>query len=321
MYNVFDLITLIYDDSFEDQLLDIDLNPTANMPKKPELIPKIIHQTYKDTNIPEKWKPSQLKCQEFNPDYQYIMWTDDMARDFISEEYPWFLKTFDSYKYNIQRADVIRYFALIHYGGIYIDLDVACSRSLDPLLTVPAFVRKTLPTGISNDVMGSVPRHPFFLKVVDNLQDYNWNYHIPYVTIMYSTGPLFLSVIWKRYRRWVELPYMAKVRIMFPDDYKKHTRSFFNILQGSSWHLGDAAFIKSLGDHIALTVFCGFLLGFTLLYGEYRLYLWLISGAYKNNFITRLWSKYVVKPNVKRNRKNSNLESYELMSNNNPIEV
>jgi len=40
------------------------------------------------------------------------------------KEYPWFLETFDSYPYNIERADVIRYFALYHFGGIYLDLDL-----------------------------------------------------------------------------------------------------------------------------------------------------------------------------------------------------
>jgi hypothetical protein len=46
-----------------------------------------------------------------------------MARTFIATHYPWFLETFEGYKYPIQRADSIRYFVLYHYGGIYIDLD------------------------------------------------------------------------------------------------------------------------------------------------------------------------------------------------------
>jgi mannosyltransferase OCH1-like enzyme len=46
---------------------------------------------------------------------------------FIKERYPWFLPIFDSYPYNIQRADVIRYFALAYYGGTYLDLDLVKS--------------------------------------------------------------------------------------------------------------------------------------------------------------------------------------------------
>lgn len=51
------------------------------------------------------------------------LWTDKKAREFIANEYPWFLETFDGYPYPIQRADTIRYFVLHHFGGIYIDLD------------------------------------------------------------------------------------------------------------------------------------------------------------------------------------------------------
>jgi mannosyltransferase OCH1-like enzyme len=54
------------------------------------------------------------------------LWTNEKSREFIAAEYPWFLETFDGYKYPIQRADSIRYFVLAHYGGTYIDLDDVC---------------------------------------------------------------------------------------------------------------------------------------------------------------------------------------------------
>lgn len=51
------------------------------------------------------------------------LWTNEKARDFVANEYPWFIETYDGYPYPIMRADAIRYFVLAHYGGIYIDLD------------------------------------------------------------------------------------------------------------------------------------------------------------------------------------------------------
>jgi mannosyltransferase OCH1-like enzyme len=90
----------------------------------PQLIPKIIHQTFKNTSIPEHWTEPVAKCKELHPDYEYMLWTDESARDFIAEHYPLFLPTFDGYPYTIQRADVIRYFILNHYGGVYIDMDL-----------------------------------------------------------------------------------------------------------------------------------------------------------------------------------------------------
>ena len=110
LYLSFDLLTLLHDDTFADALIDYELN--SQKLDKPALIPKIIHQTYKNENIPEIWKPGQQACIDLHEDYQYILWTDEMAREFISEEFPWFLETWDNYPYNIQRADAIRYFAL-----------------------------------------------------------------------------------------------------------------------------------------------------------------------------------------------------------------
>lgn len=269
-YQLFDLITLLYDDSRQYGLLSTELNNSNYLQSQPQLIPKIIHQTYKTNSIPDIWKEGQQSCIDLNPDYQYILWTDEMARDFIAEQYPWFLKTFDDYPYPIERADVIRYFILSHYGGIYIDLDDGCARNLDPLLTVPAFVRKTMPTGISNDIMGSVPNHPFFAKAISMLQRYQRNWLIPYITIMFSTGPLYLSVVWKQYIRWGNPP-SGVVRILMPEDYKLSKDAFFKISKGSSWHKDDAAFLLLMSRHIPISIVCCVLLAILIISSEYAL--------------------------------------------------
>lgn len=290
IYYTFDLLTLCIDDTVKDAILEEDLNPDA--PPKPQLIPKIIHQTYKTEDIPEHWKEGRQKCLDLHPDYKYILWTDEMAYEFIKEEYPWFLDTFENYKYPIERADAIRYFILSHYGGVYIDLDDGCERKLDPLLAFPAFLRKTSPLGVSNDVMGSVPRHPFFLKALKSLKHYDKYWFIPYMTIMGSTGPLFLSVIWKQYKRW-GIPKNGTVRILQPAYYKMHSYSFFSITKGSSWHLDDAKLMKALENHILSCVVTGFIFGFFILYGEFTFYCWLCSKNFSN--LTKNWKLNSIK--------------------------
>lgn len=290
IYYTFDLLTLCIDDTVKDAILEEDLNPDA--PPKPQLIPKIIHQTYKTEDIPEHWKEGRQKCLDLHPDYKYILWTDEMAYEFIKEEYPWFLDTFENYKYPIERADAIRYFILSHYRGVYIDLDDGCERKLDPLLAFPAFLRKTSPLGVSNDVMGSVPRHPFFLKALKSLKHYDKYWFIPYMTIMGSTGPLFLSVIWKQYKRW-RIPKNGTVRILQPAYYKMHSYSFFSITKGSSWHLDDAKLMKALENHILSCVVTGFIFGFFILYGEFTFYCWLCSKNFSN--LTKNWKLNAIK--------------------------
>ena len=261
--SVFTLITLLFEDASADAIHRSELpapNSTLSHPP-PRLIPKIIHQTYINSTIPTRWLAAQQSCIDLHPDYEYILWTDAKSHEFIEREYPWFLETFEEYPYNIQRADAIRYFVLVYYGGVYIDLDDGCQRRLDPLLSYNAWLRRTIPTGISNDAMGATPQHPFFLRVIQHLQNYNRSWFLPYITIMGSTGPLFLSVMWKKYMQnhldegpdWV-----GRIRVLMPDEYSKQPWSFFKIFKGDSWHQGDAKFIFWMGKHWVFLTAGGF---------------------------------------------------------------
>jgi hypothetical protein len=88
-------------------------------------VPKIIHQQWKTNTVPEKFMKWRTKWFELfpEPEYKHMLWTDTNGRELIETHYPWFLKTYDNYKHNINRADAVRYFILHRYGGIYADLD------------------------------------------------------------------------------------------------------------------------------------------------------------------------------------------------------
>ena len=52
-----------------------------------------------------------------HPGYNFTMWTDAVAGDFVAREYPNMIKTWQSYRYTIQKADSIRYMIMYKYGG------------------------------------------------------------------------------------------------------------------------------------------------------------------------------------------------------------
>ncbi|KAI5820071.1 nucleotide-diphospho-sugar transferase [Pyronema omphalodes] len=292
--SVFTLITLLFEDCKADAILSSEIPAPGSelIGKGPQYIPRIIHQTWANESIPEKWQKAQKSCLDLHGDYEYKLWTNEKSRDFIEKEYPWFLETFDNYPYPIMRADAIRYFILSHYGGIYLDLDDGCERRLDPLLSYHAWLRKTVPTGISNDAMGSVPQHPFFLKVISELQRYNRNWQIPYVTVMYNTGPLFLSVIWKQYIKTVSSE-EQRVRILMPDEYGNKPWKFFGVYKGSSWHRDDAKAIFWMGQHWGWVTFAGFALGLSGYAAVYLIYRRLHlkrSGEYRTGAAGTAWS-------------------------------
>jgi hypothetical protein len=46
-------------------------------------VPKILHQTWKSREIPEKWKAAQQSCLSLHPDWEYKLWTDADGLEFI----------------------------------------------------------------------------------------------------------------------------------------------------------------------------------------------------------------------------------------------
>ncbi|EPQ26594.1 uncharacterized protein PFL1_05915 [Pseudozyma flocculosa PF-1] len=239
----------------------------------PEKIPRIIHQTWKDEHLPPRWQAVRDECAAMHPDYEYMLWTDAESRKFIAEHYPWFIPVFDAYPYPIQRADAIRYFVLHHYGGVYMDLDVGCNRRLDPLLRFEVVLPRTRPIGVSNDIMLAQKGHPFMDQVIHNLITFNHQYLTNYPTVMFSTGPMFLSA---SYGLYVDAHGPATpstpsqpsagfsgVRVLPKSLYGKNAKpsdvpdAFFAHFYGSSWHSNDAGFLIFLRDHGRLLMFIG----------------------------------------------------------------
>ncbi|CCO27617.1 Inositol phosphoceramide mannosyltransferase 3 OS=Schizosaccharomyces pombe (strain 972 / ATCC 24843) GN=SPAC17G8,11c PE=1 SV=1 [Rhizoctonia solani AG-1 IB] len=241
---------------------------------KAEVIPRIIHQTWKTETLPERWQAVSKTCRDMMPDYDYMLWTDQASDDFIAEHYSWFLPTFRAYTYPIQRADAIRYFVLHHYGGVYLDLDVGCNRRLDPLLTYPVILPKTIPVGVSNDLMFAAKGHPFMSQTIHALMTFDINYVINYPTVMFSTGPMFLSAQLSLFAS--RNPAIAnQVRVLSKPLYGKNAKpdeaphAFFAHYYGSSWHADDAGFITFLGSHGRLLMILGLAL---LVFGLYRVF-------------------------------------------------
>ena len=143
----------------------------------------------------------------------------------------------------IQKADSLRYFALYHYGGVFLDLDLSCRRSLGPLRQFATTAISATPAGVSNGFMMASARHPFFKQLIHALPRYNINWFHSYLTIMFTGGPMFLS------SEWINFEGDAKdqLRIL---DRRFHrlsgrvTTPLFNHLGASSWHQEDTVVLK-----------------------------------------------------------------------------
>ncbi|GEM06255.1 glycosyltransferase family 32 protein [Rhodotorula toruloides] len=226
-------------------------------------IPKIIHATWKTDILPERWEKVRQGCIDLHPDYEFRLWSDAASRAFIAEHYPWFLSTFDGYTYPIQRADVIRYFVLHKFGGIYMDLDIGCRRNLDPLRYFRVILPQTIPVGVSNDLMFAEPAHPFMDLVIHNLITFDHTYGTNYPTVMFSTGPMFLSAVYGMWPKDTPDGVERQVRVLPRRWYGKNApatemeESYFDHYYGSSWHADDAGFITFLGKFGMALIYAG----------------------------------------------------------------
>ena len=234
-------------------------------------IPKIIHQTYKTTELPEHWKESYTSWKALETQgWEYKFWTDISMREFIATEYNWFLEHYDQYPKPINRVDVWRYFALYHYGGLYVDLDIVCKPRefllYFNLLETEEVVLPQTKSGngvegqnLSNCMMLSQPHSNFWIHLWHLLKD---PYRVTpykatvgtmssYYNVLFITGPGIVSDAYHTYPQRDQI-YLLPAQLCQPlDDSipKPHDtrQSIVKIIDGSSWHEPSVNFWKSFG--------------------------------------------------------------------------
>ena len=173
-------------------------------------IPKIIHQTWKDEDLPEHFKILSDTWKDLHPDWEYILWTDEMNRNLIKENYPDFLSIYDNYSKPIQKVDAARCFILLKYGGLYVDLDFECFRNIESLLSEHKCVIGKEPKEhcdihdknliLSNAFMASEPDNSFINAIVNEFyKPINVTNHANNM-VLESTGPFMLTRVYNSFR-------------------------------------------------------------------------------------------------------------------------
>lgn len=175
------------------------------------MIPQVIHQTWKSTDVPKHFAMLAETWQEHHPEWTYKLWTDKANRDFIGDYWPDFVTQYDNYSSTIQRVDAVRYLTLLKFGGLYVDIDFECLRSIEPLLQGKECVFGIEPKEhaqrfakdqiICNAFMASVPEHDFFTSIYENLIDVKLKSHNTVLDILESTGPFLLSKAYDEYQQ------------------------------------------------------------------------------------------------------------------------
>ncbi|WP_336801276.1 glycosyltransferase [Kaistia sp. MMO-174] len=146
------------------------------------MIPKIIHQTWRDRDIPQAMQAFVASWPKLHPGWEIRLWTDDDLARLVETDYPHLAELYFGYARPIQRADLGRYLVLRSYGGVYADLDAEALRPFDEWLGAdrPVFAEeprshlaetvvavRQFSHVVSNAVMLSPAGHPFWNAVID----------------------------------------------------------------------------------------------------------------------------------------------------------
>lgn len=101
------------------------------------MIPKKLHLCWLSGDAyPAKIARCIESWKKILPDYEIVLW--DRNRFDLSQS-PWVREAFEKKKYAFA-ADYIRFYALYHEGGIYLDSDVEVLKRFDDLLDLPYFM-------------------------------------------------------------------------------------------------------------------------------------------------------------------------------------
>lgn len=116
---------------------------------KENKIPKIIHYVWFGRNpLPELAKKCIDSWKKYCPDYEIIEWNED---NFDINYCTYVKEAYEAKKWAFV-SDVARLYALVNYGGIYMDTDVEVLKPLDELLKYEAVsgfeTEHSIPTGL-----------------------------------------------------------------------------------------------------------------------------------------------------------------------------
>jgi len=219
------------------------------------MIPKIIHQTWKTKELPDKLERWHKQIIELHPGWEIKLWTDEDNLNLVEERFPELANIYKSLEHNIMRVDMIRYMYMMEFGGYYLDLDYELFVPFDdqtsqPDLMLPISWEENNGTIIlGNCLFASIPKHNFWKDV---LKDFQYNPPLRKIydkfDILKLTGPAFISNIYFKSPAKYN-GFLVPKNVYHPDDRlitKQNYQSAFERLGTRGLHHCNGSWIKGI---------------------------------------------------------------------------
>jgi mannosyltransferase OCH1-like enzyme len=149
-------------------------------------IPRVFHQIWLGPEpFPKEYAAYQRSWTSRHPDWELRVWTEETLPDDLERR-----EIYERLRRPAERSDLLRFELLARHGGVYLDADFECLRSIEPLLDgVSFFCAYNDPGRANNAIVGSVPGHPLAALAIQELRPRETYGPVD----KEGTGPLFLN--------------------------------------------------------------------------------------------------------------------------------
>tara|TARA_B100001093_G_scaffold519775_1_gene610391 strand:+ start:4682 stop:5536 length:855 start_codon:yes stop_codon:yes gene_type:complete len=176
---------LKYSELYDNWLLQKEKNQN-------DKIPKIIHQIWLgEKPLPNYYQRFKKSWISNNPDYKYILWDENNSKELLITNQ----KLYQESKNPGLRSDLLRYEILNLFGGIYVDTDFECIKSIPNELLKMDFVAcmqfEDFPQ-IGNSLLMSQKGSKQIVNILKNCKKPNKEEGME---IMKSTGPFMVTEV------------------------------------------------------------------------------------------------------------------------------
>lgn len=184
------------------------------------MIPKIIHKIWFQgyENIPKNLLQYHKECVKIHKNYKFIVWDKQSIEKLVNKQPDWIRKTYYSYESIIQKIDFAKYIILYTYGGVYMDIDIKCIKTIDLIfeknikanfiistLPIPIYLRGLYVTCglkkwndivVNNGIIFTSPKHQILKLIMKRSSEQINNKFKNINNLLYictSTGPLCVT--------------------------------------------------------------------------------------------------------------------------------
>ena len=153
-------------------------NPSVLKPQDKLIIPKIIHQIWIGSQVPECFDVLCQTWKDMHPDWEYNLWTDERVE---KELFPLYNQEYyDQSESMGVKSDLLKWEIVYRFGGVYVDMDFECLKPLDILHYTYDFYTGYQPLDAFFVQLGAAlyaayPNHPILKHCIETIKD-DWHH-------------------------------------------------------------------------------------------------------------------------------------------------